>query len=76
MENKDAPAMPLPLTTVNDGVVDTAQYDNTNAGLTKREYFAAMALQGLSHAAYNRGFKDLSKEAVELADLIIDALEE
>lgn len=40
-------------------------------GLTKREYFAAMALQGLIAAG---GKAPLSGTAVDLADALIDAL--
>lgn len=42
-------------------------------GITKREYFAAMAIQGLS--ANNRTFiKDNIIDAVKIADALIDEL--
>jgi hypothetical protein len=49
----------------------------TDGGLTKREYFASMAMQGL---IVNRHAQDLhdqtkvAKFAVEMADALIDAL--
>jgi hypothetical protein len=41
-------------------------------GLTKREYFAAMAMQGL--IAWPTGTQDIAAEAVEHADALIKAL--
>ena len=48
-------------------------------GLTKREYFAAMALQGLcvgkSHKDIMSGqCVDIAQEATEIADALIEAL--
>lgn len=45
-------------------------------GLTKREYFAAMALTGLlAHPhSFGRSAKNIALDAVELADAMIDAL--
>ncbi len=43
-------------------------------GLTKREYFAAMAMQGL--ASRQLGYEDASEDAVEFADALIAALNE
>ena len=47
----------------------------TVIGLTKREYFTAMAMQGLlSGADYNPALMDLTKQSVEIADALIDEL--
>jgi hypothetical protein len=43
-----------------------------HSGLTKREYFAAMAMQAF---AVNYGEKDAAKTAVKLADALIKELE-
>lgn len=45
-------------------------------GLTKHEYFAAMALTGLiaHHNSLGRTAKDIALDAVELADALIAAL--
>ena len=45
-------------------------------GVTKREYFAAKALQGLLAKDDTLNFELLSQEAVEAADALIDALNE
>lgn len=46
-------------------------------GLTKREYFAALALQGLiAHPSVVGDFEGLSKYAVKYADALIKALNE
>ena len=47
MNNSDMPAMPQPIAGNEDGVIDTSEYDPSNAGLTKREHFAGLAMQGL-----------------------------
>ena len=63
-ENAKAPAFPLP-----------ADFEGENVnGLTKREYFAAMAMQGLAHNAsvYDVGY--LVKKSVEVADALLSAL--
>jgi hypothetical protein len=45
-------------------------------GLTKREYFAAMAMQGLvaSDTTHELGYEDAAKWAVKHADALIAAL--
>lgn len=57
--------------TIEDGNGDTF-------GLTKREYFAAMILQGLlSNATMTQGFSspsDKAEEAIEYANALINAL--
>lgn len=62
-------------------------YDGAKDGLTKRELFAAMAMQGLSvgcagvldgeFTAYAKGpcNAEIAKRAVCLADALLDALE-
>lgn len=49
-----------------------------NRGLTKREYFAAMAMQGLcanSNSGSQHSFDRLAKEAVMYADELLKQLE-
>lgn len=46
-------------------------------GLTKREYFAAMALQGLAsiyHEVHSPSVRYLAKKSVEFADELINEL--
>ena len=45
-----------------------------DGGLTKREYFAAMALQGLLADYESESIEDYSKYAVKLADSLIEEL--
>lgn len=48
-----------------------------NNGLTKREYFAAMAMQGLLAGSYDSmamGYASISEAAVGHADALIEAL--
>lgn len=55
--------------TPNDGYMEGAP------GLTKREYFAGLALQGFIAGRYKHHQADLAEYAVECADAILAALE-
>ena len=55
------------------------QFDYGAFGLTKREYFAAMALSGFcsKEGSQVRDFRGkIAQEAVEMADALIEALNE
>ncbi len=67
--NADIPAMPLG--GANIGLSDT---NPAARGLTKREHFAVMALQGLMSAGPSR--TELIPEAIAAADALLKALEE
>ena len=56
--------------------INTIDYNNNyiSTGLTKREYFAAMALQGLLSDYESESIEDYSKYAVKLADSLIEEL--
>lgn len=49
--------------------------DLSRPGLTKREYFAALAMQGLMDYS-SKSFTDNAKDAVRQADALIAALNE
>lgn len=68
MNNADMPAMPT------EKKVGDATY--TSDGLTKREHFAAMAMQGLIHRA-SRGYSiaDLAELSVVAADALLAELD-
>ena len=68
MKNADMPAFP---------VEETSNSESLSFGLTKREYFAAMAMQGLLTNPANFGGKKelLIKKAVEAADALLEELE-
>lgn len=51
--------------------------DYWNAGLTKREHFAALAMQGLlSDPNLTCAYRDFARDAVVAADALIAALNE
>ena len=66
MNNSDRPAMPLANADLGLGGDDL--------GLSKREHFAALAMQGLL-ACEDRRPEGLIREAVEHADALLAALE-
>ena len=85
MKNADTSAMPLPIAAENEGgIIDTGDYCPHNSGLTKREHFAAMAMQGMCAAydleeTYQSEGSDSrvnARLAVEHADALLAALEE
>jgi hypothetical protein len=76
-DNASAPASPTPYM---DQTIEGGELYCDNSGLTKREHFAAMAMQGLLAGGYgmddpaNR-LEDVSCEAVNLAGALLEALE-
>jgi hypothetical protein len=51
--------------------------NDSASNLTKREYFAAMALQGLLSDSNSKGsYKQFVKDAVKMADALIEELNE
>ena len=69
------------MTTANEAAFPLISPDGmaVNQGLTKREYFAAMAMQGMLSACNgfdNRGQKYLAECAISQADALIKALNE
>jgi hypothetical protein len=80
MNNSEMPAMPITVK-VDKQVITQAKMAGTHIntehhfkGLTKREYFAAMAMQGLVAGSYGAETAT-AKEAVMLADLLLRELE-
>lgn len=66
MKNADMPAFP---------VEETSDSESLSFGLTKREYFAAMAMQGLlAQGGYDR-FAALASDVVNLTDALLEELE-
>ena len=58
--------------------INTIEYNNNyiSTGLTKREYFAAMALQGAlaNKFAHERTIEMITESAVKLANALIEEL--
>ena len=61
MENRDQRAFPADAHTHTDG------------GLTKREYFAAMAMQGIVDRNFH--YDDVARDSVRFADAILKELD-
>ena len=85
MNNKDMPAMPTPTKKMYVGTDDDGkeilQTVNGGNGLTKREHFAGLALQGiLSNPTCKTGqdqWKEcIARDALLIADALLSALEE
>jgi hypothetical protein len=75
MNNADMPAMPAEIMVQK---TDTMWFGDKFPGLTKREHFAAMAMQGFISAGW-AGMPPvdiLAGYAVEQADALLAALEE
>ena len=81
IKNGDMPAMPLVALNSKGNPVEVTAF-----GLTKREQFAAMVMQGLLsnsvmgdsglHKNHNEWVKDISEAATEFADALLAKLEE
>ena len=55
---------------------DETDFEGREYGLTKREYFAAMAMQALvSNHSINTSHCTLAREAVSAADALLEELE-
>lgn len=84
MKNGDTAAMPVPMTEFIKEVIVEEINGNTRpfnkvmeafAGLTKREYFAAMAMIGISTMDGYASHSDKAVDAVRSADALLAELE-
>tara|TARA_R110000868_G_C10972546_1_gene770380 strand:- start:26988 stop:27242 length:255 start_codon:yes stop_codon:yes gene_type:complete len=82
MSNADMPAMPQTLTTDSYGTITAAcDYCIEYGGLTKREHFAAMAMQGICSISVRMPgnqfhFDNIAGDAVKQADALLKAMEQ
>ena len=78
IENKDMPAMPLNGDAYHDFEravnYQDASYNPECQGLTKREYFAAMAMQGFCSTGNYANGQDVAYDAVRVADALLEEL--
>ena len=75
MNNADNPAMPIVINEYNYETLKPVPL-GTLSGLTKREYFAAMAIQGLcTHSGDYHTPENLASDAVMYADALLKELE-
>jgi hypothetical protein len=73
MNNQDTPAAPIALYQyVNE---DGSFVNGGASGLTKREHFAGLAMQGLLAHYGKRGGDECASYAVEYANALLKALE-
>jgi hypothetical protein len=71
MDNKNQPAFPvLELKQLGDKML----LDCATMGLTKREYFAAKAMQGLMATDYVGTYEMFAERAVNMSDALIAEL--
>ena len=78
MKNGDMPASPIfNATGYASNPCAEAIYEGSTAGLTKREHFAAMAMQGYcAHKQIGGEHHDsIAEYSVQTADALLDALE-
>jgi len=76
MKNADKPAMPL--TEDMDAAISSSKdRDQYYTGLTKREHFAGLAMQGFSGLEEDHfvTVQEMAVTAVKYADALLDALE-
>jgi len=71
MSNADYPASPQTFAISTAGDIRSSSEYECDSGLTKREHFAGLALQGLCS---NQFFNHKADEAPQLAVLLADAL--
>jgi hypothetical protein len=84
MNNSDMPAMPQPIAANENGFCDTGEYSRGNVGLTKREHFAGLAMQGILsnsvmgdsalHEKHEDWVKDISDSSLQFADALLAEL--
>lgn len=82
MKNADMPAMPQERDWQNDMEAHVANPKSgvpplEGAGLTKREYFAAMAMSGYcsESAGWDESAQEVARCSVAMADALLDKLE-
>lgn len=73
MNNSEMPAMPISQGSIDR--IDEGYYDDHGYGLTKREYAAIKAMQGLlSDSDYVKRADKVVAHSIALADLLLEAL--
>ena len=73
MNNSDSPAMPISVSSSLDEIICSSDFEY-GEGLTKREHFAGLAMQGLCSDP-NMSVLVLVKLAVVTADALLKELE-
>ncbi len=76
MSNANMPAMPQSVSRSDDGAVISSCDFVGCEGLTKREYFAGLAMQGAMSRQGSHLFCDIADESVRAADALLKRLDE
>jgi len=69
MNNGNLPAMPF------TGHTESSVFGQIPSGLTKREHFAAMAMQGLLSSETRAPVFDFAERSVQMADALLAVLD-
>ena len=85
MKNGDKPINPVEVSSDGNGNItgiQTGNYSGWETGLTKREYFAGLAMQGLlaltdkgTYSSLDEGIERLCEFSVKFADELLKQLE-
>ena len=76
MNNADKPATPVSVSSSTHGTICSSDFEY-GEGLTKREHFAGLAMQGvMANEEEYRTWADLAKDSLAAADALLKALEQ
>ena len=75
MDNSSSPAAPC-IAANESEFLSAQEYDAKSAGLTKREHFAGLAMQGILAHSFGRGTpEEAATESLKLAVALLKELE-
>ena len=76
MNNADKPATPVSVSSSTHGTICSSDFEY-GEGLTKREHFAGLAMQGLlAQSDGPRSVKEMAFESLAMANALLKALEQ
>lgn len=79
IKNGDLPVTPITADKLHESTCGHGYWERSSMGLTKREYFAAMAMQGMLNGmmcnADGRHLMLISEKSVKAADALLAELE-
>lgn len=77
IKNGDLPVTPITANKLHESTCSNGYWERASMGLTKREYFAAMAMQGLlaKHGDDDYQAEQIADYAVAHADALLKKLE-
>lgn len=75
MNNADSPAMPVSISGNDIGDVWNSLEIESGGGLTKREHFSGLAMQGLLCLRAGGDVQEIAQISVSFADALLEELE-